>query len=149
MPDRTASSPVRDILEELFGEFDKRTRDSLSEYLDLQRVIVEDYGKYVDEELSHDNEILKHFTRVLVEHSALAVRASRTHRTNVREMHSRLIDAHLKFIDHLKEQVTNGPAPAPAPGPTPPPPRAATPPRPTASARSATPPAGRSRRKDR
>jgi hypothetical protein len=135
MPDRPDASAVKDILDELIGEFDKRTRDSLKEFLDLQRVIVEDYGKYVEDELARDNEILKHFTRLLVEQSALAVKTSRTHRTNVREMHSRLIDAHLKFIDHLKGQLTNDP-PAPSPAP---PPAAAPPPRAS----------GKSRRKGR
>ena len=115
MPDRPFSTPIKDILEELLGEFDTRTRETLTEYLDLQRVIVEDYGKFVDDELARDNEILKHFARLLVEQSAIAIKTSRTHRTHVREMHSRIVDAQLKFIDHLKEQVGNAPPKPPPP----------------------------------
>jgi hypothetical protein len=144
MPDRPeseTSSGIKELFDELLGEIRQRGRDSLKDYLDVHRVIVEDYGKYIEEELEHDNQVLKAAARFLAEHTALVLQASRTHRTNVRAIHGRLVDAHLKFVEHLKDELDKDHPPPhpppPAPPPPAPPPPPPPPPAPTARNRGA------------
>jgi hypothetical protein len=108
MPDETDSGLPPDfkkLLDDLFKDATSKNREALKEFLDLQKVVVEDYGKYVEDELAKDNEVLKHLVGILRDQALVVIRASRTHRTNVRAIHGRLVDAHLKFIDHLKDKL--------------------------------------------
>ena len=142
--DSTDPDDIKKSFEELFAEMSKKTRQTLSEVLDYQRVVVEDYGTLVSDELDHDNEVLKHLMKLMTEQAVIAVKASRDHRTNVRAINQRLVETHLKFIDDLKEQLDKdrpdaggeaGPDGPPSDSGAPFAARASKPPRPTRVAR--------------
>ena len=122
--DFTDPDDIKKSFEELFAELSNKTRQTFSEALDYQRVVVEDYGKFVSDELEHDNDVLKHLMKLMTEQTVIAVKASRDHRTNLRAINKRLVETHLKFIDNLKEQLDKDRAA-----------RAAKPPRPAKVAR--------------
>jgi hypothetical protein len=97
---------VKELLESTFAEMSGKNRDAVEKYVELEKRLLEQYQKYIAEELSSNNEVLQNFTKMMMACCMQVMAFQRDNRSRFLELQRSISDAHLKFLDQVKDSLS-------------------------------------------
>jgi hypothetical protein len=113
-----AAEPItglKELLDTMFAEANGTHRTTLEKYIELERALLEQYQKYVADQLEVHDDILQNFTKLMMSSWMQIVTFQRENRSRFLEMQSTIADAHLRFLERLGGGVAT-PSDAASPG---------------------------------
>jgi hypothetical protein len=104
---------VKELIDNFFADLSDKNRNAIEQYVELEKVLVEQYQRYINDELSSNNEVLQNFTKMMMGCCMQVLTFERDSRSRFLELQLSLADTHLKFLDMVKGSVSrtwhNGP----------------------------------------
>jgi hypothetical protein len=97
---------LKDLLETLFAEASGKGSTTLERYIELERALLEQYQKYISDQVAVQDEVLQNFTKLMMTSWMQVVAFQRENRARVLELQSTIADAHLRFLERLADSLS-------------------------------------------
>ena len=121
MPDHNdATQTLKDLIDGLLGNLDAKSREALDRYLQIEQEFVSRQQDHVTTFLDMQADAHREFVRMVSSAFASASEMHNHHRAHVREAQKAFTEAHLRFVQHMRDMLRT-PPPAAAPPPATPP----------------------------
>jgi hypothetical protein len=104
---------LKEFLDAFFAEVSGNNHTTLEKYIELERALLEQYQKYLADQLATNDEVLQNFTKLVMSSWLQVVAFQRENRTRFLALQSTIADAHLQFLQRISESVSTA---SPTPG---------------------------------
>src|SRR5438128_3029582 len=98
---------IRELLDSFFGNAAEKNRATLEKFIDMERALVEQYQKYVADELAASDDVLQKFTKLMMTSWVQTMALQRENRARFLELHSSIAEAHLRFLEKIEEKLSS------------------------------------------
>jgi hypothetical protein len=109
---------LKEFLDAFFAEANGKSHTTLEKYVELERALLEQYQKYLADQLATNDEVLQNFTKLVMSSWLQVIAFQRENRSRFLELQSTIADAHLQFLQRISDSLATA-APAHAPGESP------------------------------
>jgi hypothetical protein len=97
---------LKDLLEALFAEASGKGSTALERYIKLEQAMLEQYQKYISDQVAVQDEALQNFTKLMMTSWMQVVAFQRENRARALELQSTMTDAHLRFLQRLADSLS-------------------------------------------
>jgi hypothetical protein len=97
---------IKELLDELFANAVDKNRATVEQFIEMERLLLEQYQKYLAEELATSDDLLQKFTKLMMSSWIQIVGFHRDNRSRVLELHSSIAEAHLRLLEMIEEQLS-------------------------------------------
>ena len=108
---------LKEFLDAFFAETHGKNHTTLEKYIELERALLEEYQKFLTDQLATNDEVLQNFTKLVMTSWLQVVAFQRENRSRFLELQSTIADAHLQFLQRISDSLSTA-APAQASGET-------------------------------
>jgi hypothetical protein len=97
---------LKDLLDTMFATANETNHTTLEKYIELERALLEQYQKYIADQVAVNDDVLQNFTKVMMSSWMQIVTFQRENRTRFLELQSTIAEAHLRFLERLSASVS-------------------------------------------
>lgn len=118
MPDHNdAAKTLKDLLDGLIRNLDAKSREALDKYLEIEQTFVARQQEHMASFLEKQADAQRDFIRMVSSAFVSASELNNHHRATLRETQKAFADAHLQFVQRLRDTLRNPPPSAGASAP--------------------------------
>ena len=107
---------LKEMLDAMFATANEKQHTTLERYIELERALLEQYQKYIANQLAVNDDVLQNFTKLMMSSWMQVVTFQRENRSRFLELQSTIADAHLRFLERLGDSVSTAEHAAPSGG---------------------------------
>lgn len=93
------------VFERLLAELKGHSQGTLGQYIELEKRSIEEYRKYVESELSRQDQALQSFTKMVMASWLELMTFHRENRSRLMKVHDSLANARLQLLEQLKDSL--------------------------------------------
>ena len=108
------SAELHEFLNAFFAATNGTNRTTLEKYIELEKALLEQYQKYIADELTTNDDILQNFTKMMMTSCLQIVAFQRENRARFLELQSTMAGAHLRFLEKIGDSLSKVSQPRPA-----------------------------------
>ena len=97
---------IKELLNEFFADAAGNNRSTVEQFIALERTLLEQYQKYLADELATSDELMQKFTKLMMSSWLQIVGFHRENRSRVLELHSSIAAAHLRFLEKVEDKLS-------------------------------------------
>ena len=101
-----SSAGIKEFLDRLIADASGKSHTTLEKYIELERALLEQYQRFVAEQLAVNDDALQNFTKLMMTSWMQVVAFQRENRSRFLELQSTIADAHLRFLERMSESAS-------------------------------------------